>query len=71
MRIGEAKENLRELTFVEEVGKEFHRVGAKTGNILVQWGIRILVPESLDTILDILGDLSPDFKTYIRLSGIL
>ena len=68
MWIREAKEDLRQLAFVKEVGEEFHCVGAKTGNILVQWRVRISIPESLDAVLHILCDLRPYLETCSKLS---
>ena len=39
MRIRETKEYVRELATCEEIGEEFHSVGAETGYVLVQaWG---------------------------------
>lgn len=34
MRIGEAQEDLVELSLGEEIGQELHRVGAQAGDIL-------------------------------------
>lgn len=38
MRVGEAEEDLREGGAVEEVGEEFHGVGAEGGDVLVGGG---------------------------------
>ena len=35
VRVREAEEDLLKLVLVEEVGEEFHRVGADTGDVLV------------------------------------
>ena len=35
VRVGEAEEDFGELGFVEEVGEEFHGVGAEDGDVLM------------------------------------
>ena len=66
MRVGEAKKDLGELMFDEEVGKEFHGVGAEAGDVLVQGGGGgMLVAKGLDAVLHELGDLGADFKTCV------
>ena len=65
MRIGEAKKDLGELAFAEEVWEEFHGVGTYTGDVLVQEGVRVLCAKGADAVLDKFGDLQTDFKTCV------
>lgn len=77
VRIGEAEEDFLELRFGEEVGEEFHGVGADAGDVLVGWcwcraRVLLLLPvgdglllllgsEGFDLVLDELGDGGADF----------
>lgn len=74
MRVGKAKEDAGELAAAEEVGEEFHGVGAEAGDVLVEGCVGVLVAEGLDAVLDKGGDLGADFHSWgfdqgVRKSG--
>lgn len=62
VRVGEADEDLAQLSFSEEVRKESHCVGAKAGCILVE-ATGVLGAQGTYPIGNVGGNLSSDFKT--------
>lgn len=78
MRVGEAEEEQAEGGAGEEVGEEFHGVGAEGGDVVVcRWGgVRgrgvggggrgwsVLGAEGVDAVGDVGGYLGADFEAY-------
>lgn len=67
--IREAEEESAELATAEEIGEEFHGVGAYAGDVLIERGMGCLCAEGADAVLDKAGNLVADFEAWSRSVG--
>lgn len=65
MGVRETEEDFAELAFGEEVGEEFHRVGADAGDVLVGGGGGVLDAQGADFFLDVFCDCCADFHACL------
>lgn len=69
MGVGKTKEDLLQLGLGEEVGQEFHRVGAEAGEVLVCVCGGVLGAEGFDFLLHEFRDGAADFETQDLSAG--
>ena len=63
MWIWKAEEDLRQLIFLEEIWKKFHRICSQASNVLVFTSLAVLRSERLDLVLDEICDLYSDLHS--------
>ena len=68
VRIWEAEEDRAKLVLMEEVGKEFHGVGAEAGYVLVGAIFGVLRSEGADLFLNILCDGDADLHAWFGIT---